>query len=500
MRVYGSSPLYNYVELIFRSRKLFIVSIILATVVTVSVATMKASTYNARALILLSGEASKSNLGADDPSTRGSIAYKMSVLNIVLKDPGFIKTAFTEAGLNKKPDGSIMTDEEFKKYCQEAHDALNPQVGGNIMELSCHWKDKQCVDIINTFYDAYSRRVLQQETVVSTAQTQLIKNLNDEYTDKVKTLEKSLIAYRQKNSTHPIIDYTQAVNSLQNAKDAQVAYESHKSELQQELAQKQSALATTPKMQTVTIHTGQNQQIVALEAAITQAKLDLTQLLSSYTDNDRRVRQKREQIAQYEHDRDALKKTAVNPRTGTDEELNPTWITLNNRCQELEGEIKRYGQAVENAKQGIQRSQNLTRVIPEEQYEYKWKADKLELYESIRKNLSARQEQAQMDEQKDRDQHIAEMQMMVPPEAELDVTGSKTAIFFLAGPILGFIIAFAFSLLAETLDHSLRTPLEVEKYLGKPVLAVLPRMDTAKDKKGQARLGAAGTASLPPPS
>ena len=35
-------------------------------------------------------------------------------------------------------------------------------------------------------------------------------------------------------------------------------------------------------------------------------------------------------------------------------------------------------------------------------------------------------------------------------------------------------------LLAESMDHTLRTPVEVEHHLGKQVLAVLPKMSTAR--------------------
>jgi capsular polysaccharide biosynthesis protein len=51
------------------------------------------------------------------------------------------------------------------------------------------------------------------------------------------------------------------------------------------------------------------------------------------------------------------------------------------------------------------------------------------------------------------------------------------------GPILGIIIAFGFSLLAEALDHTLRSPVDVEKHLGKPVLAVIPKMKNNKAAK-----------------
>ena len=78
--------------------------------------------------------------------------------------------------------------------------------------------------------------------------------------------------------------------------------------------------------------------------------------------------------------------------------------------------------------------------------------------------------------------------MMVQPEAEMEKGGARGALLLGAGPILGLVIAFCFSLLAESLDHSLRTPMEVEKYLDKPVLAVLPRMDVNK-KAARRQLG-----------
>ena len=84
----------------------------------------------------------------------------MSVLNVVLKDPDFIKDAFKQANLDKYPNGQAMTDEDFKKFAVEAHDALQTAVGGNILELSCRWKDPRCVDIITCVLRLRSRAAL----------------------------------------------------------------------------------------------------------------------------------------------------------------------------------------------------------------------------------------------------------------------------------------------------------------------------------------------------
>src|SRR2546429_8745452 len=57
MRIYGSSPLYNYVELIFRCKRLFIVSIILGTVIISTFAYTRPTHYDASILVALAGKA-----------------------------------------------------------------------------------------------------------------------------------------------------------------------------------------------------------------------------------------------------------------------------------------------------------------------------------------------------------------------------------------------------------------------------------------------------------
>ena len=71
---------------------------------------------------------------------------------------------------------------------------------------------------------------------------------------------------------------------------------------------------------------------------------------------------------------------------------------------------------------------------------------------------------------------LKELSLAIKPKAEKVDTTAKQLLLYLLGPILGALIAFSFSLAAETMDHTIRTPVEVEKYLGKPVLAVLPKM------------------------
>src|SRR5438105_175778 len=129
MRVYGSSPLYNYVELIFRSKRLFIASVVVTTLVVAGAAAMRAGTYTAKALVLLSGSAANT-ANTEDSGQRGSISYKLNILNIVLKDPNFMKEAMREQGLDKGK-----TDDDFDKFCKDARNAMQYARGENVLEI-----------------------------------------------------------------------------------------------------------------------------------------------------------------------------------------------------------------------------------------------------------------------------------------------------------------------------------------------------------------------------
>ena len=132
-------------------------------------------------------------------------------------------------------------------------------------------------------------------------------------------------------------------------------------------------------------------------------------------------------------------------------------------------------------------------------YEFKWLTDQYGIIGQIRTNLENRVQAAELAQKQDYDRSSAETAMVFKPVPEPESSGAKSMLIYAVGPILGLVIAFAFSLVAESLDHSLRTPIEVEKHLGKPVLAVLPRMDPPRAAKRQINsIPDRGQATLPP--
>lgn len=505
MRVYGASPLYNYVELVFRSKRLFIASVLLATVATVAVAVSRAKSYNASALILLSGssQTGPQNIDKDDKAARGSIQFKLNVLNIVLKDPNFLKKAFKEGGLQGN-----MNDEQFDQFCKDARAAMTYGAGENILEISCRWKDATAEKIINAFYSAYANRVLDQETVLSQNETKLLRKLLDEYTTKVQTLEKKVVAYQKNKLEDQLSDPSGASTSYQAQQQLVKNYETRMMMSNLQLNRIKFELANTPKtiidaQQLEDPHRSPQYQLLEQQKAALESQKETLLLTKTESHPDVVKIQKLlsaviARMEKFDADEKAKPKGTKRPLT-TNVALNPTWQTLDGRRADMEIMLRGMTVELENARKQLLVAQNKARSAPQQVYDFRWMTRNLNLYSAIRENLNGKLESAIMEEKRDRELSLAQITMMVEPRAEPEVVGAKSLIFFAAGPIIGLIIAFGFSLLAESLDHSLRTPIEVEKYLGKPVLAVLPRMDTPK-VKARPQLGGGGEARPTLPS
>lgn len=497
MRVYGSSPLYNYVELVFRSKRLFIVSIVLATVLTASLAMMRAGTYTATALVLLSGSTTGPQMDAD---ARGTVKYKLNVLNVVSKDPQFMQDALREAGLNRG-----LTDDQFNQFSKDARGALNFSAGENVLEISCRWKDARAEDIIKAFYAAYSRRVFDQETVVSTNETKLLTAMLDEYTQKESALDKRIRDYREKNMFNLHIGAEEASSLYQQQKSALDNAVEQRSIYLDRLAKVKSLLANTQQKQIDVVETGgfaQNPRYQSLLNEQEKWQTALQALQAKYTDTHPDVVRAKTGLALV--NKELAKMEAQNgvnskqkgPKIRERETINPQWQMLDNRRQEMEIYLSSMDTQIAKAQDQLEKLRRRAQTAPTDEYNYKLMTRNKDLYSSIRANLTAKVESAKMEEQRDRALHLAEMTMAVQPKAEPDMVGSKNLMYYAAGPLIGLIIAFAFSLLFESLDHSLRTPLEVEKHLGKPVLAVIPRLDTPKEASRR-RLGGGGGGTQP---
>jgi uncharacterized protein involved in exopolysaccharide biosynthesis len=153
---------------------------------------------------------------------------------------------------------------------------------------------------------------------------------------------------------------------------------------------------------------------------------------------------------------------------------------LSQQIKTAEIDLKALNAQVAQSEKDVAVAEARARTTPDEQYNFHRMTDNLNLYESFQNQFAVKLETAKMEEKRDKAYKLQEIKQVVTPESEPDNKGARGFLILLAGPLLGIIVAFAFSLLAEAMDHSVRTPLEVEQFLGKPVLAVLPRVKTPR--------------------
>ena len=508
MRVYGASPLYSYVELVFRSKRLFIFSIVLATAIVSVLAMTRTRTYTATAGVLLSEPVQQG--GAQNPNEEpaGNGRLKFTILNNALKKQLFIKGALTEAHLNQYSTGNELSPSDLDKLVKDVQKALTISSDGNsYVEITCRWKDEKAKDYVLAFYDAYHREVLDQEEILNVSKIDLLQKLADDYEGQQKALEANLTKYK---AAHPL-EYIYDDNAAsQLAADKKHQIEDDR--LQIRMAQEQHGelvrqLANTPKEINVeVVHDNVAKGITDLPDATRRrddAQARLKELELKYFPNhplvkaaqaafdtaDARAKELEAQARGKKQDTGPIKSVTVQP--------NPEYARISTTVNDLDTRLKGMDAQLRDHEEQSKNALVAAEIAPQRNFSFRWMRVDYDLISSIRATLASRLQIAKLDQAQERQAHSAEIQMWSPPESEPELSGARSLMLYAAGPLLGIIIAFAFSLVSESLDHSLRTPVEVEKYLNKPVLAVLPRMDTPR--KAQRQLGGGDVArpSLP---
>ena len=222
----------------------------------------------------------------------------------------------------------------------------------------------------------------------------------------MQDLDKKTIAYKKGKVGTFQVGYDVALANLQTAKDRYAAYKDAIGSAQGQLQSIQEQLAKTQQYTKSGITIENYKHSAAYQqAAVDKAKAEtkLAELLNRYNDNAPVVRSQKELIASLQQNMDVIKNSAAGKgdEINTHIEISQDYLNLKSQEQTLILKLKDAQKMQVYTQQNIERLQKSALTTPEEQYRYKWLTDKQELYESIRKNLAARLEQAQMDEKKD---------------------------------------------------------------------------------------------------
>jgi len=504
MRVYGSSPLYNYIELIFRSKRLFLVCIVMASLVTtIFVLRRNKEMVPAKAKVfLISTESNIGNAVNADKTRKGTIQFKLSVLSDCQAEDGFMKAALRDANLQGSRDAAA-----FDAYAKEATRALSfKRIGENILEMSIVWANADAPKIIDAYYSRYHQRVQDVEAASSTMQKKLLTDLAKMYADKKHALEIKNRNYLEKNALNPTPDPQVASSQYQQRVEDVRRLTADLSAAQAQYAVAKKNLDATPKNVDQSIRyqgVGSSSVYTSAETARDNAQDAFNKIKEKDTENSPlyKAAAKKLNDAQ-DHLDEVTKKGAASTKPGvvlnTTVAVNPQYAMRQDAAVNAESRMKAVETTLRNAQQALAEEKVKAIEAPRQAYAKMLESEKLPLYTGIYNRMDAEKEAATIAAETQKMQSATGM-VYTPAVAEVEKASIKGFLLLAAGPIVGILIAFVFSLLFESLDHSLRTPMEVEQKMNQPVLAVLPRFN-AKQGMGNVQIGSGDSARPTLPS
>ncbi len=487
---------------------MFIIAIVLGTIIASAMVASRATSYNASILVSLTGDnpdlaakLSGSNAGQGDRENTPARRKASRLIIWTQNTPDFLEEVVKNAQLDKRNPNK--TAEELAKEVRK--NLSEPtMLTDQYMMLKLTWpKPDEAEAILNALYSRFAEKTVSFETSTVTSLRQIIEEQFKSAEVKANALTRKRIAYQ---STH--YNTTPAMMSMMigRAELSQTQLEDARLEqidAQQRLADITNQLKGIPQEIVESRQEGgtTDNPLMQLSADYDDQNKKLKQLLTSYSSQHPKVIEMQKSMAalqgQIEETKVRLKHQPQAPKTKTSlitTSLNPEYRELNQQKRELARAVSAMNRRVSELQKTLVQSHSNIRVMPDTEIEWQRIDSQFQLADQIRKNRQAQLAQLTLDKERDEKTQQLQVKMEVPPKAEKADSGGKIVVLYALGPLLGIVIAFCFSLLVETLDHTLRTPVEVEKYLNKPVLAVIPRMQTPRE--GRKRLGGSSKSSI----
>jgi capsular polysaccharide biosynthesis protein len=478
MRVYGTSPLFNYVELIFRCKRMFIVAVLLGTAITAFVVHTRASTYDAAILVALTGDPEvATDLGREDASPALRKANRLIIW--IQRTPEFTNEIVRNAGLDKKYPEKTVEDiaREVRKRIT-GPELLNNQY----MEMRISWPNSEEAEaILNSLFSRFQEKTIAIETFKTSRKRQVLEQQLAKADEAWNRAAKARISFQTVNyfqlPTQMSVlqgQHDQALRQIDQTRldlnDANIRLELNKGHLAKTPPTIEASTESSAIMQ---------DDRLPLINDLDKFQHDRTDLLKSYSDSHPKVRQLDIKIADTQKQLDAMKNSKPKPKqqsTVVKTAANPDWLGLKTEQRELEASVKSLNRRMSDLTKDVSVSEAHLKLLPDMEVKSALIERAYELTNDVRRTTQNQLAGAKLDEERDYVTQARSVQLDVKPRAERADSGGKAMMLYAVGPIMGIIIAFIFSLAAEAIDHTLRTPVEVEKYLGKPVLAVIPQM------------------------
>lgn len=493
MRIYGSSPLYNYVELLFRCKRMFIVAIILGTIVTGWAASLRRTQYSAKMVIALTGDPSAGTTTnqSGQPTLAPGVARKATrLLKYWLPDDNsFLTDVVTNSNLDKRYPKKTVA-----KLIREVRDAITCDGdlrGGQFLVLQMTWSDpKEAELVLNQVYSVFSSRTVETETAEGTIKETNLKRQFETYDVEANKRARERQKWLEANYWYQPTKRDTYENQKNVYDDRLRDLELGREDYRTRLAQVQTRLKSTPAriVSSEKKRVTQDRPDLALMDQKKELEGQLVQLKSRYSDLHPQVVELKKKIAALDQQiADARKAPAVERDEGTERttELNPEYVELRRMQAACTMGLTSVDRQIAKLRRLMGESDDRLKQMPDKDVEFAEITSDFQLYDAMRSQIRNQYYTVKVENEREKDTQARLVRLELPPVSEPLDQSAKSALLYLAGPILGIILAFCFSLLAELMDHSLRTPIDVERHLGKPVLAVIPRVSATQETRKQ---------------
>jgi uncharacterized protein involved in exopolysaccharide biosynthesis len=507
MRIYGTSPLYNYVELIFRCKRMFILALIIGTLITSYMLRQRTDKYDATMVIALTGKPEVGTV-AGTAAARTALSRDSNVLVKANQLAWWVKNKqapvdfLEQVARNANLDRKYPLD--FDEKIRQLRASLKFPEGlemGMYLRVNLTWPDKNEAErVLSELFNYYRNQMVDLLTAGQTSYRVILERQYKRAEAEANAISQEKVLYTMNHfHTQPSLLATEvsrvdlAQISIQNA-------QADLEEMRARLAQISLQLQSTEQEVTVdkTTREVREDPALKLKADLEDAENRLTQLQQVYSPAHPSVQRQQQVVDAY---KERIAKLTGKPAGGPNETSSEVHKTINPEYQKLVSlqneytqNIKAYTRRLEKLQQLKQQSEARLRQMPEAEVRFSEIMRNFSIKDNLRRTRQTMLADARIREETDKDWERNSMSLAVPPNADKVDTSSKRMLLYALGPLMGILIAFCFSLLAEALDHTLRTPVEVEKYLGKPVLAVIPRMRAVRE--GRKRLEGSSKPSI----
>ncbi|MCX6379589.1 MAG: hypothetical protein NT023_08955, partial [Armatimonadetes bacterium] len=479
---------------------------VICTGAMASIIMLKPKTFTATAILQLydDGVGGGGNSDQETKDKIGSINAKVNLLQIHLKDREFFKKAFENAGLDKdKPEA------ELDKMIKDAQSSVSFSVNGiSFLEIYAKSPTSFCVPILNAVITQYSKAVFASSTKRQLAFLNQMSNFVSLYKDSADKSEKALHDFEDKYIKLGVPDPTGIIQEINVLRSQVTAQKSQVEIYGSEIKTYTTALEKVPEKQELdsvleVIPVTESAEYKAYLNEKSRLEEKMSVLRKTYTEQDPRVMEVNKAIEDVKFKMKTLEGQKVNPNSGKKtirRQINPQYTQLQGLLVSSQNRLAVSKSQLASISRQLDAARKQLPLVPEYRSKYGELSTRYAQYRTLRDNLDNEYQRMRVQYDSDLERIKEGIRLVVAPTAEPDSGGKKTMLLLIAGPIMGLVIAFAFSLLTETLDHSIRTPSDVERYLNKPVLAVLPNMRPAKKVTELIRIAVKGDWKDAPPA